>query len=224
MIGSIAAASVTTAVTAFTAEAARQASGSNMVAMIGGVAAFLLALGVIAKALHLPEIRKGTREFLRAFFGEPARPGFDAVPGIPEQLADNRDHLAKLQEDMHEIKGRDGQLVVALEQIAASARATAEALSRVENRANIMDERINDHRRRNEETAKVLQRAVEQTATDLQRKLDQRNAELDQRLDTMSADRAQNEAMRASLTEIGLTTDIPHPATTHRDQPPTDAA
>jgi hypothetical protein len=204
--------------------AAKSVTGSSVTDIIILVAAVVTALGVIARMLHLPEIRRGFRDFLQSWNGQPKRPGVEAVPGFPEQMADTKADLTKMKADVHTIKGRDGALVVALEQIAASAAATAAALIRVENRANVTDERISEHRRRNEETARQLQKAVEQTAADLERKLAERNAALDRTLAGMSQDRAQNEAMRASLTEIGLTEDIPHPPTTHRDNPPSEGA
>jgi hypothetical protein len=84
--------------------AAKSVTGSSAPDVVILVAAVLAALGVIARMLHLPELRRGTRDFLRTWNGEAKRPGVEAVPGIPEQMADTRANLTTLTADMHQMR------------------------------------------------------------------------------------------------------------------------
>lgn len=61
----------------------------QLVLGIGGVAGALLAIGALASALLRPLRRLDRRmsDFQDDWYGRPARPGYPAVPGIPERLA-----------------------------------------------------------------------------------------------------------------------------------------
>lgn len=166
------------------------------------IAGALTALGVIYRFLHVGEIVRGILNFLRDYNGEPARPGVPARPGLP-------DRIAKIESQTHEIKGRDAQLVVALEQLASSANENGLKIDRLDERVINLDERVTDHRRRNEEQVRVLRDELERRATDLEQQLSARNDVVDRRLAGISDDLLRAETMRAALVELGLEVERP---------------
>lgn len=191
--------------------AASQHAGSPFQPILW-TAGILTALGVIYKALHIGEVLRDLRSlarlsklqetFLADWNGEPARPGADARPGLP-------DRIAKIEKQTHEIKGRDAQLVVALEVLADSARDNGAKIDRLDERVIGLDERVTDHRRRNDATAELLRVELERRAAELAVRLDEHNQQVDDRLAGISDNLLHAETMRAALVELGLNVDPP---------------
>lgn len=185
-----------------TAFAAAIAHATNPAEPILWTAAVLTALGVIYRLLHLGEIVRGLLLIVRQWHGEKGAPGIPARMSIPEII----DYQSK---QLHEIKGRDAQLVVALEQLAQSANDNGVKIDRLDERVIGLDERVTDHRRRNEDQARVLREELERRAADLEAKLLQRNEVVDARLADLSDDLLRAETMRAALVELGLDVEPP---------------
>jgi hypothetical protein len=190
-----------TAVGGFASTVAETAGPLQPVLWTAGV---LTAVGVIYRFFHVGEIVRGILNFLRDYHGEPARPGVEARPGLPERLA-------RIESQTGEIKGRDLQLLTELKRLARSADDNGEKIDRLDERVITLDERVTDHRRRNEEQAAVLRAELERRATELEARLQERNSNLDARLDRISDDLLRAEAMRAALTELGLDITPPTP-------------
>jgi hypothetical protein len=148
-------------------------------------AAGLGALAAIYRLLHIGEIGRGLLHFLRDYNGEPARPGQDARPGLPERIA-------KIERQTHEIKGRDAQLVVALDQVVEESRTVGGKVDRIDGRIGLLDGRVTDHRRRNDEQASLLREELERRANDLERRLEERNRAVDEKLERLSKDVRRN--------------------------------
>jgi hypothetical protein len=142
------------------------------------------------------------RTFYLDWYGEPARPGVEPRPGVPEQVA----YLGK---QMHEIKGRDTQLAEGLQELTRWSRENGQKLDRLDERVIAADTRITDHRRRNEEQARVLRDDLEARANALEMSLEARNRKVDERLDTISDDLLRAETMRAALLELGIDVERP---------------
>lgn len=151
-------------------------------------AGVVTALGVLWKFLHIGEISKGLRHLVQGWNGQPERPGFDRVPGVPERLA-------KIEKQTHEVKGAMPAMVVALDELQ---RWATENGSRID----AVNERITEHRRRNDDQAALLRKELEDRASKLEAKLDARNAVVDERLDHLSDDLLRAETYRASLVEL----------------------
>lgn len=168
---------VGTVIGAVTADGMAQAPTATAVLL--WAAGVVTAVGVLWKFFHVGEILKGTRNFLKDYNGEPARPGAEARPGLPERLA-------KIEHHTHETKAAFPAMVVALDELQRWA---------TENGARIdaVNDRITEHRRRNEDQAILLRKA-----------LDERNAAVDARLDHLSEDLLRAETYRASLVELGI--------------------
>lgn len=139
-------------------------------AVLGGLlyaAAVVGALGVLWRALKARELLRGVRLFLADWFGSPGRPGVAAVPSFPERMS--------------EVESATVAIVDSIERLHDAQGRSAEAFA-------LLDQRVSDHRRRNEEQAELLRAAMQE------------------RLDRLQA---QNDAYRASLHELGLDLDPP---------------
>lgn len=177
--------------------AAKSVTGSSATDVVILVAAVLTALGVIARMLHLPELRRGTRDFLRTWNGEAKRPGVEAVPGIPEQMADTRANLTTLTADMHQIKGAMPSLAQALTDLAGTTNTNGQKID-------MLEKRQSDHRQRNDEQAALLRMELDRRAEALERKLEARNRDVDTKLDGLAEDVFRAQAGRAILHELGM--------------------
>lgn len=153
-------------------------------------AAFLTACGVLVRALHLDETLKGTRNFLVDWQGEPARPGVEARPSFPERMASVEQQAAlvdrRTAELNHELRGELISRLVLLhegqDKLHVTADRNADAIAR-------LDDRVTDHRRRNEQQVENLR------------------ADLDRRLRNISGDLLRAETFRAALVELGYDVD-----------------
>lgn len=84
---------------------------------LGDVVTFLLAFAALSAALWamtrpFRRAAKGFEQFLEDWHGVPERPGFDAIPGIPERLRrlerNAREDRRRLEEIVHEIRPNSG--------------------------------------------------------------------------------------------------------------------
>lgn len=180
--------------------AAAAAATISPVETVMWTAAVLTSLGVIWKVTG-PAFRE-IRDFLRSWNGQPAAPGIEARPGLPETVA-------YLGTQMSEIKGRDAQLADALGELNESSKEAVESskdngekIDRLDERMIAVDVRVTDHRRRNDEQAQILHDALETRAQALEARLQERNDAVDARLDHISEDLLKAETMRASLNEL----------------------
>lgn len=154
------------------------------------------AIGVLWRFLHVGELLTGTRNFLKDYNGEPARPGVEQRPGLPERLG-------KIEAHTHELKGAFPAMVVALDELQRSLAENGN--------------RITEHRRRNEDQALLLRMELEQRAKTLEDKLAERNAAVDARLEHLSDDLLRAETYRASLVELGFDPERRETARDRRD-------
>lgn len=185
---------------------AATSSLSHSGTMIVWAAGVLAALGVIYKAIHLgPAIRKA-KDFARSWFGEPAAPGVEARPGLPETVA-------KMAAHIHEIKGRDATIAQFLQDISEKMTENGLKVDRIDERVLHLDERVTDHRRRNEEQATLLRADLERRARELENARLERDQVVDERFDHISDDLLRAETMRSALVELGLDIDRPQKPT-----------
>lgn len=155
------------------------------------------AIGVLWKFLHVGEILTGTRNFLKDYNGEPARPGVEPRPGLPERLASIERHT-------HEVKGAMPAMVVALEELKKWATENGSKIDKVDDRVTALDQRMTDHRRRNDQTAEVLRSDLERRASELAAKMEARDHTVDEKLNHLSEDLLRAQTYRAALHELGI--------------------
>lgn len=165
------------------------------------VAAVVAALGVISRFLHLPELLKGTRLFLHDWLGEPARDGVEARLSFPARMAKVEQRTEALHHNLSvELNSRMDLVANSLDGIQGRADENKTSLDRLEERLNGVDQRITDHRRRNDETIAALQTAIAEQG--------------DGRLVVETA--------RAVLTELGHDLEFPHRPVPSPLPPPQD--
>ena len=84
---------------------------------LGDIVTWLIAFAALSAALWamtrpFRRAAKGFEQFLEDWHGVPERPGFDAIPGIPERLRqlerNAREDREKLKEIVHEIRPNSG--------------------------------------------------------------------------------------------------------------------
>lgn len=109
-------------------------------------AAVVGALGVLLRALRLPELTRHLRLFLLDWLGEPERPGLPARPSFPERMGD-------VEAAARESSSR----LLTLQDTTAALFAQVERSS---DQLRRLDERVTEHRRRNEEQVALLREAV----------------------------------------------------------------
>jgi hypothetical protein len=183
---------------------------SNGPASILWLAGLIGALAFLWRTLFRKGFRR-SREFFRAWFGEPEAPGVDRRPGLPETVA-------QMAGQVHEIRARDDQVLAFMKEIAGqltdNGRKT-DALDlkveRVDTRVIGLDQRVTDHRRRNDETARLMREELLRRAAEVEEKLNVHNEAVDERLEHISEDLLRAETMRAALMELGLDVDPPRP-------------
>lgn len=136
-------------------------------------AGLVTALGVLWRALHLGELTRGTRLFLLDWFGEPARDGREAVPSFPARIAAVERRTADLAHDFRgELSSRLTLLAYTVDRVHDATTSNAERLT-------LLDERVSDHRRRNDEQVRLLREAIARTEaqlTEVRRRGEQRRA------------------------------------------------
>lgn len=133
------------------------------------------ALGVLWRSLKpFRELLRRVRLFLIDWLGTPARPGVAAVPSFPERMGEVESATVAVAQALADLAGSVSQLHTAQEH-------AAEAFVQLDNR-------VTDHRNRNEKQAELLQAALQE------------------RLDRLQL---QNDAYRASLVELGIDVDLP---------------
>lgn len=180
-----------------------------VVAGIIGAASVVAAFGILSKFFGIGEMWTGTRNFLKDWNGEPARPGFAGRPSFPERMTAQEQQAEKIEKrtaDLnHDMRGEIASRLILLEDATKQLRrnggthladvvhdiaedvrelkATTQANGAAMERAN---QRITEHRRRQEETIVSLR------------------AYLTERLNAMEISHAQFDAMRASLHELGI--------------------
>lgn len=120
-------------------------------------AAVVTALGVLWRWLHMGELLRGTRLFLLDWFGQPERPGAEAVPGFPERMSSVEKRTADLADDFR------GELTTRLTQLAFTVDRTHDHLTTTANDVQRLDARVSDHRRRNDEQIQLLREAITRT-------------------------------------------------------------
>lgn len=134
---------------------------SPAVQVLLSAAAVATAVGVLWRFLHLTEILRGTRLFLLDWLGQPARPGAEAVPSFPERMAQVEKRTADLSHDFRgELTSRLTLLAYTVDRTHEQLSATTEHLARLEVHQELVDQRITDHRRRNDEQIALLREAV----------------------------------------------------------------
>lgn len=154
------------------------------------LAGLLAAIASIYKLLHLGEMFRGTRNFLADYNGEPQRPGFEGRKGLPERIT-------SIEQHMNEVKGAMPSLAQALSDLAETSTSNGEKIDK-------LDQRVTDHRRRNDEQATLLRTELERRARELESRTDQRNAEVDGKLERLANDLFRAQAGRAILHELGF--------------------
>lgn len=168
--------------------------------LVGGVvgaAALTAALSALWRFFHLGEMRKGIADFLADWGGAPARPGVKAVPSFPERMAVveertfqlDRNGGQSLADAVHDTRRDIGTVSEAVEDIRAKAEANADALAAIDRRVIGLDERVSDHRRRNDKQIELLREEIRLRLDDAER----------------------NKALVAVLAELGHDMDIPKP-------------
>lgn len=157
-----------------------------------GVAAVLGAVTAIFKFLHLGELLKGTRTFLLDWNGLPERPGADKIPSMPERINLLERRSESLNHNLAvELNNRVTLVAEGVDRIETAAGENSAALTRLDFRVNGIEQRITDHRRRNEEQVEALR------------------VEVDRRLSSISGDLLRAETMRSIIAELGFDLDMP---------------
>lgn len=127
---------------------------STLSQVLLSAAAAATAVGVLWRFLHLGEVLRGTRLFLVDWFGQPERPGAAAVPGFPERMATVESRTADLAHDFRgDLTSRLTLLAYTVDQLHIHSTDARDYMVR-------LDERVTDHRRRNEEAIRLLSEAV----------------------------------------------------------------
>jgi hypothetical protein len=160
--------------------------------IVAGLVSLGVLLGGLSRFLHIGQTAKHLRLFLLDWLGEPERPGVEARPSFPERMAKVE---KTLQHDF--ATETTSRLMLIGETVDRAAIMTTEnsyALSRVDFRLNGLDQRISDHRRRNEEQIESLR------------------AEVERRVSLLGPERAQSLMMHSALSELGIDIDLTRPA------------
>lgn len=83
--------------------------------IVAGIVCPVLAAGTIAAAIAARRFSRRYGQAIRDLFGEPARPGVQARPGVMERLADYDARLSGMQEQLalvhHEMKPNGGKSI-----------------------------------------------------------------------------------------------------------------
>lgn len=159
---------------------------SAAVELLLAAAAVVGAAAGLWRALRLGQLLRGTRAFLEDWQGEPARPGRERRPSVPERLANVETHL---DDTGGQMSGLAAGLVRLQERADLNRDGIAEnrtALQRLDDRLGSLDARVTEHRRRNGEQLAELR------------------VEVERRLTTLTTDLTRAEAYRAALVELGL--------------------
>lgn len=199
--------------------AAAQQTVSDRILWAAGI---VTALGVLwkvfapyaAKMGRLAELADVQASFLQDWNGEPARPGVDARPGLPETVAIIKQDLTRVNEQMHEVRGVFPTMAAGFDELKAMATENSHSIEQVKGEVAQLRNRVSDHSNRNVQQAAVLRQELEDRARTLEAKLDARNADVDAQLSGLAADRVLLEAYRASLHELGIDAqppELPHP-------------
>ncbi len=150
-----------------------------------------LALGgsVVAawKYLHIGQLLHSIRMFLEDWNGEEARPGRERIPSFPERMAG-------LEQRTKQLEGNGGShLADDIRKTAADVVEVAQGVTELRHRAQSnrdaidrLDQRISDHRRRNEQQVEHLKE------------------EVDRRFRQFAYDHMRSETYRAALVEFGI--------------------
>jgi hypothetical protein len=163
-------------------------------AIVAGLVSLGVLLGGLSRFLHIGQTAKHLRLFLLDWLGEPERPGVEARPSFPERMAKVERRTETLQHDF--ATETTSRLMLIGETVDRAAVITDEnhnALSRVDFRLNGIDQRINDHRRRNDEQIESLRLEVERRVT------------------LLGPNQAQSAMMHAALSELGMDIDLNRP-------------
>lgn len=144
---------------------------------IVGAAVFVSALAVLYRSFRIGELRKGTRDFLRDWAGDPSRPGVDAVPSFPERMAAiekrtmqlERNSGKSLADTVHNVARDVKHLDEGVNDLRNKAKDSGDAIQSVDQRIGSLDERVSDHRRRNDLQAEQLRAYLEQRLNDAEK-------------------------------------------------------
>lgn len=157
---------------------------------LGGFVAAILAVVGVGRALGFNKMRKDVRAFLMDWNGEPARDGFEGRESFPTRMT-------KVEKRTQELARNGGSSVADkvhdiardIDEIKKSAESNGAAIARVDTRIAGVEERVTDHRRRNDEAVRLLRESLEHKLADLMEG---------------QVDSARLEAYRATLVEIGM--------------------
>lgn len=120
--------------------------------------AFVAAVAALWRWSKLGELLRGTRLFLADWFGEPARPGREALPSFPQRMANVEERTAALNHDLRgELTSRLTLLAYSVDRLHEHSLSTNERLA-------ALDARVSDHRLRNDQQQQLLQQAVDRNA------------------------------------------------------------
>lgn len=173
---------------------------STLAQAILAAAGILAALGVLWRGSKpLRDTARMVRLFLLDWLGEPARPGVDARPSFPQRMAEveHRTHLTERRtaDLAHTFRGEVNShlalLARSLGRLEDHVNNNGAGIDRLDARIHTVEERITDHRRRNDEQIAALR------------------AEVDRRLSGIQGDLLRAETYRAALHELGLDIDPP---------------
>lgn len=123
-------------------------------AWLSGAAAAVAGVAAAVRALGLPKLAQGTRRFLDDWFGEPARPGHDGTPSFPERMAEVERRAASVE---HFVRGDTS---ARLQLIALDVKTSQDQASKNHDALMEVNERVTEHRRRNDEQIELLRSAV----------------------------------------------------------------
>lgn len=183
-----------------------QALGGALV----GIAAVLGAIGVIWRQGGFGKLKKRTADFLDDWNGEAPRPGYEGRKSFPVRMAEIEQTVAQLKRNGgSSVADAVHEVARGVEELKRTAVANREAIARLDERHNHTDERITDHRKRNDEAATLLRAELERRAQEMQVALVERNRTLDEKLAEISEDVFRASAARAILTELGHKIDPP---------------
>lgn len=118
------------------------------------VATVTTALGVLVRQLKLAQLLTETRTFLRDWLGTPDRDGVSGVPSFPARMAAVEHGAEQLREQLRDT------LDARLTALAFTVDATHQAAVSNAERMAVLDARVTDHRRRNDEQVGLLREAV----------------------------------------------------------------